>query len=1180
MCTFMKIKRVEIIGFKSFVDKVSLDFQQGITAIVGPNGCGKSNIVDAIRWVMGEQSAKNLRGSSMEDIIFIGSQLRKPVGMAEVSIIFSTEDGRVPAKYLNFHEIQVTRRIYRDGESEYFLNKTPCRLLDITELFMDTGVGAKAYSIIEQGKIGMILHAKPEERRFIIEEAAGISKFKARKKVALRKIEVTRQNLLRIGDIGAEIKRQLNGLQRQAKKAEKFREYREELKEIELTFAVRQYLASDETRMELEGALAGLKSRVAALAGELESAELSLEEKRIVLLEEEKSLTVAQEEIYRSKADLQGFENRLEFQKKELANLERQKVRFEEEQASLERQLAEAQAERKGLEEHGSQFVREMAEEEDQLQFNEQELEELVVAEAELARKLEETRRALFALLSEIAQASNQLAVAAKKLEAMEERAERNRREALTLGEKQAETSRVVAELEGALSLLAGRKGELVEELAQLQSRESELKASLVEQDKELQARREELSSKSSRLHSLQELEAQFAGYGQGVRSLFLSERFKGRFKGVIADIVETGEQYEAALEASLSDRLQSVIGAGEDDALEAIGYLRDNAGGRGSFVLKGVGGAASSSAPPGGVKIVDKLQVATGYQELVGVLLADTFLVDDLAAALSLARQFPALTFVTMGGELVAPGGIVSGGSMEGADQGLVHKKREIKELAQATLLLSTQVREQEAGRDQLKLDIAAAEESAKELRQMLHQKDLKLVNADKDLQRAREERQRIEERFRINELDEDQLREERDLLLAEMDNSSGHRTVGEEKKQGLESEVDALQQSLTVKKEELGVLRERVTTMKVRSAALKERRESTLRALKRVDDLVKDLLARIDGRRTELMTGEEERERLAVEVSRSDEGLKQLLARQLGAETAHNVIRDRYEAQAILVREEDARLKGLRGLHEQARQEVAEKSLQLAEISIGLQHLQNSLLEKYRVDIAALVPGTLEHEFAEEENRRRQVELQKLVEELGEVNLMAVDEYNQLEERFNFLTTQQIDLQESLDSLLQAIQRINKTTRKRFEETFQLVNAKFQEVFPRLFCGGVASLKMTNEDDLLETGIEIVAQPPGKKLQNITALSGGEKALTAVALIFAIFMIKPSPFCLLDEVDAPLDDANIGRFNEMVREMSATSQFITITHNKTTMAIADILYGVTMEEPGVSKLVSVKLH
>lgn len=1175
----MKIKRLDIIGFKSFVDRVSLDFQQGITGIVGPNGCGKSNIVDAIRWAMGEQSAKNLRGRQMEDIIFGGSESRKPLGMAEVSLVFGTDDGRVPARYLNYSEIQVTRRLYRDGESEYLLNKTPCRLMDIAELFMDTGVGAKAYSIIEQGKIGMILLSKPEDRRFLIEEAAGVTKFKARKQVALKKIEVTRQNLLRIGDIIAEIKRQLNSLQRQAKKAEKFREYREELREIELLFAARSFAALEREREEVDAELVRFNQEVADLSGKLEEGELLLEEKRIALLEREKSLTAAQEEIFRLKGESRATENRLEFQRKELLNLERHRARFGEELASLQRQAAEADAEMKTLEERRGLFAVELAEEEEKLAEAESQVDEMGGGEAELVRELEERRHELFALLSEIAQLNNQYSGAAKRLEAMAERSERNRREKIQLDELLTEAGRRAEELERQLEALKTGKEETAEALASLRGREERLKEALADRERELQEKRDEVSGKSSRLRSLQELEAQFAGYGQGVRALFLADRFKGRFPGLVADVVETEEAYEAAVEAVLGERLQFVLSGAEADVLDAVGFLKESSAGRCSFITENIA-VPSCDPPPGVVALLTKVTMASDFRALVEPLLAGTYLADDLPAALALAREFPGLTFVTPDGELAQSGGIVQGGGVEAARQGLIHKKREIKDLSRDVALLTDMVGELEAARSSLKEEIAAAEEEGRELRQRLHQADLDVANTGKDLLRAREEQQRLEERLTLKRLEDEQLLEERELLEREMADSGARRSGGEERKAALEQGVTALQEALAVKRRELGAMRETVTAMKVKTAALREKLESSRRAGKRVEELAHDLRARISGHVTELDKGENEGAAISAAIAESEELLKALMLRQVEAEAAFASVREEYDREGGSVQEEEGRLKALRGTCEEGRRKASERSLRLAELVMKLQHLEQSLQERHRLDVAAVLARYGAIDCDEAAKRRRQSELQRTIDEMGEVNLMAIDEYRQLEERYGFLSAQRDDLEESLSALQQAIQRINRTTRKRFLETFQLVNTKFQELFPRLFCGGNAELRLTNENDLLETGIDIVVQPPGKKLQNVTLLSGGEKALTAVALIFSIFLIKPSPFCLLDEVDAPLDDANIGRFNDIVREMSATSQFIVITHNKTTMAVADTLYGVTMEEPGVSKLVSVRLN
>ncbi len=1176
----MKIKRLEIIGFKSFVDKVSFDFPQGITAVVGPNGCGKSNIVDAIRWVMGEQSAKNLRGKSMEDLIFGGSESRKPLGMAEVSLIFSADDGRVPAKYLNFSEIQVTRRLYRDGESEYFLNKTPCRLMDISELFMDTGVGARAYSIIEQGRIGMILLSKPEERRFLIEEAAGVTKFKARKQVALKKIEHSRQNLLRIGDIIAELKRQLNSLQRQAKKAEKFRAYREELKGIEVLFAVKNYSVLDGERSALLGELAELEMKTAAVTSDLENRELALEEKRIALLEQEKVLSTAQEELYRAKGDIVGLENRLEFQRKESLNLEVQQGRHTEELANVERQMSESEAELKTLDERSGSFACDMAAAEDELLGREKSLEEQTGEERALAMRLDEVRRELFSRLSEIAQLNNQQSGAVRRLEAIDERFERNRQGKLVFQEKLADIHKRSADMQSALQALSGRKGEVIDALAACSRREEDLKTSLEVAERELLTLRDELSKKRSRLNSLQELEAQFAGYGQGVRNIFLAESFKGRFPGVIADMVDVDEAYELALEAALGEKLQYVVCPGAEDGVSAVSYLKETSGGRCCLVPQGIPLPSRKSSPPDCHALLGKVTVREGYREVVELLLADIYLADDLTAAVSLSRHYPYLAFVTPGGEMALSGGLISGGSTEVVQQGLVHKKREIKELARDVASLDAAVRGKEGERLKLRADVSRAGEELRNIRQQLHDTEILLVNSQKDQQRVLEERRGIEERVALQEMEDDQLREERDALLGEIENAGRKRVAGEERKGELEAEIAGLEKALETRKSQIEELRTLVTDMKVRAAALRERRESNLRAIRRVEDLAGELRTRSVGHRAELEKCAGERLRLATEIAEHEEKLNRLLTRQVEAEGSLATIKERYDGEALAVQEEEAGLKGIRACAEECRQSIAAKKLRQSELSMMIQNQENSLMDKYRLAILPLLQEKREIDHDDDVLQARRAELQKHIEEIGDVNLMAIEEYKELEERFDFLSGQKTDLEESLHSLQKAIQRINKTTRKRFLETFHLVNEKFQDVFPRLFCGGRAELKLTNEEDLLETGIEIVVQPPGKKLQNVSLLSGGEKALTAVALIFSIFLIKPSPFCLLDEVDAPLDDANIGRFNEMVREMTEFSQFIMITHNKATMTVADTLFGVTMEEPGISKLVSVRLN
>ena len=1176
----MKIKRLEIQGFKSFQDKSCLEFNQAITGVVGPNGCGKSNVVDAIRWVMGEQSAKNLRGKAMEDIIFGGTEFRKPLGMAEVSLFFSTDDGRVPAQYLNFSEIQVTRRLYRDGDSEYLLNKTPCRLLDVAELFMDTGIGARAYSIIEQGKIGMILHAKPEERRFLIEEAAGVTKFKARKLVAMKKIEATRQNLLRIGDIVSEIKRQMNGLQRQAKKAERFREIRLELKEIELLFAAKGYAAVATERQGLATEISSLETQGNALELRLQEAELAIEGSRFKLLETERLLAAAQEEIFRWKGELQGGENRLEFQRRELANLERHDARFEEELQGLREQQADSERELVALLQQRCAYLEELAREAEALEHREALLEEMATGEAGVTRELDEARRAMFAALSEGAQAANQHAAAAKRLTGIGERLQASVRERVLLGERLSEANLKVDALKGQMLELSAGKALADEELTVVTARETALKQTQETEEKLLQLRRDQLSAAGSRLTSLSELEAQFAGYGQGVRNLLLAEPFKSAPFTMLADALEVEEECEVALESVLGERLQYLLCDSAGSALAAVAHLKENAGGRCSFVTSAPRRGAEGEPPSDVPALLDRITVPPRFASLVEPLLAGAYLARDLPHALQLALSFPFATFVTLEGDLAHAGGIVNGGSSEPAQQGIIHKKREIKELGGEVERLGREVQQLSGTREARRLEIAEAEAERLELRQELHRLEIRILNTEKDLQSVLAECRRVEESGAVRELEEDQLAEEKALVGAELTQADAKKELCERRKSDSEASVQALQGRLEGSRFEMEEVRELVTSLKVRVAALKEKGEGAQRAHRRVEGLCADLTARIASRIQELAGSGAERTRLLAAIAAGEEALRDIVARQLASEQALLLVRERYESEAATVQEEESRLKAGRFETGGLRDLLNGKQLKFSELTMTLAHLEETLREKYRLEIAEALAAYGPLEWDERERAARQSELQKSIDDMGEVNLMAIDEFREMEERFSFLSGQKEDLEESMNALQKAIQRINRTTRKRFLETFELVNEKFQQVFPRLFCGGHAELRLTDEEDLLSTGLEIVVQPPGKKLQNVSLLSGGEKALTAVALIFSIFLIKPSPFCLLDEVDAPLDDANIGRFNEMVREMSAGSQFIIITHNRATMAVADTLYGVTMEEPGVSKLVSVRLN
>jgi chromosome segregation protein len=1175
----MKIKRLEISGFKSFADKTVLDFQQGVTGVVGPNGCGKSNIVDAIRWCMGEQSAKNLRGKAMEDVIFIGSDNRKPLGMAEVSLIFSTEDGRAPSKFLEFSEIQLTRRLYRDGESEYLINKIPCRLLDISELFMDTGVGTKAYSIIEQGKIGQILHSRPEERRLLIEEAAGVTKYKNRKQLALKKIDATRQNLVRLADVLGEIKRQLNSLQRQAKKAEKFRECREELREIDLLFSLHQSISLQAGQQQIEQTLKELKQRMQEVLHAADVADTQVELQRLAMLESEQNLTLDQEEQFRIRSEAATCESGLTFRRKERDAVKERLTRLAAEMKNISERRGLLATELASLQQHKQTAGTDLAGAEAQLAIMLEKQQEREQCFEELSRRLDTQRRELFSASGEAAQCRSRQETALKRMAILEERLVRHSHEQTHLSGQLEENTRNRTTLGEELLRRTQEHQSAAAQLALLTEQEQLLKSRLPELEQLVQTRRDELSRTRSRLTSLQELEAQFAGYGQGVRRLMTEAPFRDRLGGMLADALLVPEMYEVAVEAVLAERLQTVLCDTKDDMVCSLQYLRDHVAGRAQLAFP-VEELSPQATINDTIPLLSLLEIRGKATAQAKRMLGSIHLAKDLDTALALARLHPDQTFVTREGDVIAPDGTVNGGASDADQGGIIHKKREIRSLELQVQNLTLELADCEEKRNQMRSDLQIAGQELQAARAVLHQLDLVLAGLQKDQQHVDTEETRLHERLKLLVFERATLEEEQTGLREEQRNAATGQEEAELHSKRLDQESRALTAELEGMRLILAAAREGLTAQRVTVATLREQGEAHQRAIVSLSTQLTELDQRIAGGTTEQTQTDSGRQQLLNEIQAEEQRLQALLEQQLKQDELLMVVRQQHEAATaqLATAEQDARLR--RDDRETVRQAHADLSLKVSSLVLQHEHLEQSLHDRHRLTLAEAREKVGSRTLDEAAARTRQTDLERVIDELGEVNLMAIEEYTGMEQRYDFLAAQKTDLEESLHDLQQAIHRINRTTRKRFLEAFTLINEKFQEVFPRLFCGGRAELKLTDEQDLLETGIEIIVQPPGKKLANVMLLSGGEKALTAVALIFSIFLIKPTPFCLLDEVDAPLDDANIGRFNDMVREMSAVSQFIIITHNKATMAVADTLYGITMEEPGASRLVSVRLH
>lgn len=1168
----MKIKRLDIVGFKSFVDKVSLDFQHGITGVVGPNGCGKSNIVDAIRWAMGEQNARHLRGRMMEDVIFGGSESRKPHGMAQVSIVFDNSAGVCPPAYRDFAEVMITRRLYRSGESEYLINKTPCRLLDITELFMDTGVGARAYSIIEQGKVGTLVSAKPEERRQLIEEAAGVTKFKARKKSALRKMDATKQNLVRLGDIITEVRRQMSSLKRQAQKAEKFRDYRREVKRIELLLSGNRY-----QNLKREMAIVADKEReqsviLARLDAQLEDGDVRMEEQQLLLTAAEDEYGRAQEQNYKLGAEVQRVENELALSQKQKEHLASQEGELQEELENLTQRLAELQAEQGTLISQGDDFESELALLRTTVETEESSLKETAATEQQLNEEVESCRSELMELLSQVNRITHRREEIARRLETEAERREQTLRNSQAIEDQQNKIRDDREKLLSTLEQVRDQSEELKERLQEWEALHHAKSSELKQKAAALVEIRQGLDRSRSMQESLEDLQRNREGYGEGARILLAGRKGPGL---VAADLMRVPEQYESAVEILLGERLQAVLADSMADVETMLQSLNDRQA-RATLLVPGRQEAAPEFS--GGRPLAGLVTALPGYEQAVGQLLAGAFYVDEVVPFMG--DVVPAgVTLVDRAGTVLDWSGFVSGGDAREGGSGILRRQRQLDEISEVIDRAEAAYGAGQAEYEQLEEELLEIEEQRSYGTSESHRLDLQLVELGKDRQSLQSEEQQLNKRMALILYDLEQIDEGHDALKKEDARMLEDLDVAEERRRCLDVTSADLQNRLSELRSGLELKREQLTSKRVSFAALQQQQQALAETLKRLERQQDEA----ENRKTQLVRRREAASESFEDLSRSDIRLRAeievLLGRREALQANVERARQRFEQLREQMDESRDQLRRVRSEAEELRKAVSQLQLRQHELQVDKEHIRQTVLDRYRVDLDEhQVPEATEDE--QDRQRQQLKRIQQRIDALGEVNLTAIEEYREQEERYDFLSGQREDLNQSLDDLQKAIGQINRTTRRRFKETFELVNEKFRKVFPRLFRGGQAELRLTDESDLLETGIDIIVQPPGKRLQNVNLLSGGEKALTAVALIFSLFLIKPTPFCILDEVDAPLDDINIDRFAEIVREMTEQSQFIIITHSKRTMAILDTMYGVTMQEPGVSKLVSVRLN
>jgi chromosome segregation protein len=1181
----MKIKKLELCGFKSFVDRTILHFDHDVLAIVGPNGCGKSNIVDAIRWCMGEQSARHLRGRSMEDVIFNGSESRSPHDFAEVTLTFENDTPEeIPLEYKDYGEIAVTRRLHRTGESEYLINKVQVRLRDVTDLFLGTGAGTKAYSIIEQGRVGLIVSAKPEDRRLLIEEAAGITKFKSRKKQAEKKMELTQQNLLRVGDIVTEIERNLVSLKRQAAKAERYVAYRNELEDMQLHEASHRYL-------ELAGWLKLERSEVERFTRESEEArtvlgarEAELEAARLELHAAEDVLDAAKNASFGAENAVRAEEAAIERARDRLASIGQREQQAEGEKHEMVAQVSRLTAERDVVAEEVS--LREEEEQSQAARIAEQEslLHDFAGAHAVADARVADRRQAIAKAQAAIATAEARLSAFERRQGEMCARLEKLRLEREALDVARVEHGARARELARSIEDLRAGRVTSAAEKARLEQRLGELKQLALAQERSLEESKGELSKKRSRYLALEEVRARLEGVGAGTRSLVATR--DPCIAGLVADRVEAPQELTQALAGLLGTRLQEVVVRDADRALVLLEELGRQRKGRATVVpLRPAFVSGTHAARPDDEAIVarlaDSLRYAPEDESLVTSLVGDAIVVRDVASAQRLHRSGLRATLVTLEGVVLHADGRIAGGQGDELAAGMLDNKREARQLSEEIERLDTAVSHQFAGLQTSRAELAQTGTALDTARHEAHARELALVTAEKDHQKAEAQLEGIRQRLGVLTNEEAELGRAIDEAKTERDEAARMQGEAQARIEAAMEELREAEAALGEAAERLDGQRQAVTACKVAVAGTREKLAAARGTALRLARSAEELEERARRLEEELVEAARTFGKTAALIVAHKEELCRALDREGAAKDELGRALGVFEALRGAVLEREGALKDLRGCAEAVRQELSTHEMALRERELAMEHLLGGVADKFRGLHLPRVVGDYHMRSAPDEVSRARIdELARLIERMGSVNLDAMREHAEAEERFTFYTTQKADLEKALADLTRAIQQMNRESRRLFEETFDAVNARFREVFPRMFRGGRAELRLTNPEDLLETGIDIVAQPPGKKLANIELMSGGEKALTATSLIFAIFQFKPSPFCILDEVDAPLDEANVARYNEMVRAMTDRSQFILITHVKRTMQLADVLYGVTMGEAGVSKIVSVKMN
>ena len=1174
--TEMQLKKLEIQGFKTFVDPVSFNFGFPIVAIVGPNGSGKSNIVDAVKWCMGEQSARQLRANQMSDLIFNGSEHRKSIGMTEVSLFFTSNGIGSAMPDDSYSEAVVARRMYRGEESEYYLNKDTRRLKDILEFLMDIGISSKAFSIIEQGQISEIIDAKPEMRRYVIEDAAGILKYKNRKKVALDKIELTKANIGRIADLLSEIKRQLNQVNKQVKIAQDYKALKDEYRTLELRLFKTEYAEFTAQLEEKKARLETTRFDLAKLTSRSSSRYTDQQRFKERLDSQAAEISGKQDRINALTAEAMVLQEKIESSKKLKQTLQQENERIQSSEEELKREQASFTRQLAALEEKSEEDKKGLHAIEETLKLYEQEKNDLGEQINEVKDRIEEERNNDFNRVRKITEIDNQIVSAEHDFENITHRLEKIQHDRTAIETK-------ISGLKAEKEAFGNQEKENADHLADRDRKAAVLKEQLAAADGTLSSLSDRIGTANkayeglrSRYSTLEDLRKNLDGYSEGTRYVIRqSEQFN--ISKVAADYIEVKPGYELAVQAVLGDIVQAVVVPDPDTAGSVIDVLRKLDKGRAAFIVTSWFQSAGTGRREGLVPLLDSIEIKDA--DLVPVfqsLFKNVYVVQSLKDAYSVAEQ--GSTAVTMTGDVVKSG-IVYGGSEGTIKGGILDRRSELERLKTEIVEMSAALNRYDdersklsAARDAYRSELAGHERAGQEI-------DKQQANIRAKLQSLEDQLGNYESALLTLHMEEEEIKVNTSELLEEVSDLKQKKAIYEEDKGAKANIADGLRNTLAELESMLESKKDAISASNANLAAFKERLNAKYAEIKRIKSEQEDKSRRLVSLKQEASNNSSRLETLnqeSVAAAGRLAGLNQDIQQKQDALVDARTAYDREYKEYSDIEQEIKMLE-----KEISSIKAAESALaiEVSQLSMKADYTRDTARDKYTVEIEHYEGALIEKDDVQP-GRDRLALLSEKIAKMGDVNVGAIAEFEELQKRVEFYEKHKQDLEQAIDNLKKVINSINKESRKLFREIFDQVNENFKKVIPKLFEGGKGELILTDEQDLLESGMEIVIQPMGKRLQNINLLSGGEKALSAIALLISVFMVKPSPFALLDEIDAPLDDASVGKLNNIIKELSTKSQFLLITHNKRSIEIADVIYGITMEEPGVSKIISMKLQ